>query len=101
MVGTGGSGRAGSMILPRTIKIREVCFLSPSFSYNWSARSNTPEYIENRNKKFHSNMSEEDCPFEQHYMFDPNVQKIFSAVYLVIALFGIFGNILMIISTLK
>ena len=46
-------------------------------------------------------MSEEDCPFEQHYMFNPNVQKIFSVVYFVIALFGIFGNILMIISTLK
>ena len=46
-------------------------------------------------------MSEEECPFEQHFMFDSNVQIIFSVIYLVIAIFGIFGNIVMIISTLK
>ena len=46
-------------------------------------------------------MPEEDCPFEQHFMFDLNVQIMFSVIYLVIAIIGILGNILMIISTLK
>ena len=46
-------------------------------------------------------MSEEDCPFEQHFMFDPNIQMIFSVIYIAIVIFGICGNIRMIISTLK
>ena len=42
-----------------------------------------------------------ECPFEQYLIFDPIVQLIFSVIYLNIAIFGVTGNILMIISTLK
>ena len=42
-----------------------------------------------------------ECPFNQHLIFEPVVQIIFSVIYLIIAILGVFGNIQMIISTVK